>query len=248
MSKKTRNWLIAGAAVLIIGGGGYAVMNNYLGNNVEITQVIPSEAAASASGANSNSASTDSNTGSNSGNTSAAAVSADQLNGDWSIADGSKVYFSVTTSKETVNFENDAVTGKWNVNVSDSSSMAAEGSIDLSQTNSGNSQRDGHIQGADFFNVSQFPNAAFTATSFEGIPAEWSEGTAYDFTMNGVLNLRGVDKDVAFTGKALYEGGQLKLSATTVVTFQDFGMENPHSVVLTTENDVTVQLELVLSK
>ncbi|WP_270166788.1 YceI family protein [Paenibacillus sp. SYP-B4298] len=240
MSNKTKKWLIAGAAVLIIGGASYAVMNNYLGNNVEITQVISSESSAAASATSSTNSGSDPAT--------AVLIGTDQLNGLWSIADGSKVYFSVTTSKETVNFENAAVTGQWNVNASEASSMTGEGSIDLSQTNSGNSQRDGHIQGSDFFNVEQYPNATFTATSFDGIPGEWTEGTAYDLTMHGVLSLREADKEVTFTGKTVYEGGQLKLSGTTVVTFEDFGMENPHSVVLSTENDVRVQLELILTK
>jgi hypothetical protein len=38
------------------------------------------------------------------------------------------------------------------------------------------------------------------------------------------------------------------LSGTTMVTFEDFGMANPHSIVLDTENNLEVRLELVLSK
>ncbi|MHA7965795.1 YceI family protein [Paenibacillus sp. CAU 1782] len=253
MNKKTRNLIIAGAgAVILLGGGGYAVMSNYMGNNVEIESVIPAASPSATTNANnseSNTSASGNNTSGNSGATegTGALTSAD-LNGEWSIADTSKVYFSVTTSKETVNFENNAVSGNWTIDLDNQANMKGTGSIDLSVIDSGNSQRDGHIQSPDYFDISAYPTADFEATSFEGLPAEWTEGTVYDFTMTGNLNLRGIDKEVVFTAKALSQDGQVMLSGTTTVTFEDFGMANPHSVVLSTENDVAVQLELVLQK
>ncbi len=245
MNKKTRNWIITGAAALIIvGAGGYTIMNNYLGNNVEIEQVIPASGSATEAPA---AGSTNGETGSS--NTEAAAdgaVTGEELNGLWNITDASKVYFSVTTSRETVNFENSAVSGNWTINLDEQGSMKGEGTLDLTKINSGNSQRDGHVKEAEFFNTAEFPQAKFTTASIEGLPSEWAEGTVYDFTMNGTLNVRGTDKEAVFAGKALYDNNQVKLSATTTVTFEDFGMSNPHSVVLSTENDIAVQLELVL--
>src|SRR5690242_5880546 len=108
MSKKAKTWIITGvAAVAIIGGGGYYFANSYLGNNVEIEQVLPANVAASTTAA-------DSGTGKAVENKK---VGADQLNGDWNISQGSKVYFSVTTSQETVNFVDEQVSGKWTINV-----------------------------------------------------------------------------------------------------------------------------------
>jgi hypothetical protein len=46
----------------------------------------------------------------------------------------------------------------------------------------------------------------------------------------------------------MYRNGQLLLSGTTKVTFADFGMTNPHTVVLETENELGVRLELILNK
>lgn len=232
--KNNKKWIIGIGAVVIIGGGiiGYNVMNQSLGNNVEIQSVVPAQ---------SQPTSTEAASGST-------AVQADQINGDWNIAEGSKVYWSVTTSRETVNFEDAAVTGKWTLNVNDPSASTGEGTVDLSVLSSGNEQRDEHVKAADFLDISQYPEATFKATSFSELPQEWTEGTAVPFEMNGVLTVKGVDKDVVFQSQAVYNEGKLMLSGTTKVTFSDFGLTNPHNVVLETENEFTVQLELILAK
>lgn len=66
--------------------------------------------------------------------------------------------------------------------------------------------------------------------------------------MQGTLTVKGVEKDVTFQSQAAYSGGQLMLSGTTTVAFSDFGLSNPHTVVLDTENNLEVRLELVLTK
>ncbi|WP_338539971.1 YceI family protein [Paenibacillus tundrae] len=238
MNKKTKTWIITGvAAVAIFGGGGYYLTNSYLGNNVEIEQVLPASTATSTTAVDS--------TGTPVAND---VVGAEQLNGDWNISEGSKVYFSVTTSQETVNFVDEQVSGKWTINVDDASQMKAEGQIEMDGIDSGNGQRDGHVKEADFFDIATYPQATFTATSFEGLPAEWPVGQTVDVKMNGTLTVKGVEKEVTFDAKAAYDNDQVLLSATSMVTFEDFGMENPHSVVLSTENDIKLQLELKLTK
>ena len=238
MKKKT--WVWAAAGVVIVGAiTAFAFLNNSLGNNVEIESVIPAQEQGST-----NSGTAEANAAAGAG----AAVTAEQLNGAWSIADTSKVYWSVTTSKETVNFVDASVQGTWNVNLDDTASMNGEGSIEMSALDSGNSQRDEHVKGTDFLSVDQFPQSTFVVSSFSGLPAEWTEGTAVPVQMQGKLTVKGIEKDVTFDSQAVYSGGQLMLSGTTTVTFEDFGMTNPHSIVLDTENDLEVRLELVLSK
>ncbi|MFD1954944.1 YceI family protein [Paenibacillus thailandensis] len=225
MRKKTAI-LTAGLAVLIVGGGvGYGLYDYYAGNHVQVESVI----AAPAEGG----------TGE--------AVDMELINGVWNIDPSSTVYFSVTTSKETVNFAVNNVSGSWTIDTADPSRMAGEGKIDLNAIDSGNSQRDGHIKEADYFNVEETPEATFTATSFEGVPAEWTEGQPFPFKMSGTMTVKGISKEVTFEGNGVYEGGQIKLESDTAVTFSDFGMTNPHRVVLDTENTVTVQLRLTLT-
>ena len=243
MKRKTKIWLIAGAAVVAVAvTGAFAFSDSYLGNNIDIEEVLPAAAATATSSAAPG--------GSPSASPEAAgeSVAGEQLNGSWSIADSSKVYFSVTTSRETVNFVDEAVSGNWTVDVDDPSKMQAEGRIDMASVDSGNGQRDGHVKGEEFFNVAEFPQATFKASSIEGLPQEWTEGQTYDFKIAGTLTVRGIEKEVEFASRSAYRDGQLLLSGTTTVTFADFGMKNPHNVVLDTENDIGVRLELVLTK
>ncbi|AIQ56379.1 YceI family protein [Paenibacillus borealis] len=238
MKKKTIALI---AAVVVIAGAitAFMLLNNSLGNNVEIESVIPAQN----QGTETQEAGT-----ANAAAATGAAVTAEQLNGAWSIADTSKVYWSVTTSKETVNFVDPSVTGTWNVNLEDAGSMTGEGTVAMSALDSGNGQRDEHVKGADFLSVTEFPESTFNVTSFSELPAEWTEGTAVPVELQGTLTVKGIEKDVTFDSQAVYSGGQLMLSGTTMVTFEDFGMSNPHSIVLDTENNLEVRLELVLSK
>lgn len=229
------------AAVVVIAGAvtAFVLLNNSLGNNVEIESVIPAQN----QGTEVQQAGTV-----NAAAATGAAVTAEQLNGAWTIAEPSKVYWSVTTSQETVNFVDPSVTGTWNVNLEDAGSMTGEGTLDMSALDSGNGQRDEHVKGADFLAVTEFPESTFVVKSFSELPAEWTEGTAVPVELQGTLNVKGIEKDVTFDSQAVYSGGQLMLSGTTTVTFEDFGMKNPHSIVLDTENNLEVRLELVLSK
>lgn len=237
MKKKTWVWIAAG--IVVVGAvTAFTLLNNSLGNNVEIESVIPAQEQGTN---NSGTAATDTAA-------TGAAVTAEQLNGAWNIADTSKVYWSVTTSRETVNFVDPSVQGTWNVNLDDTAAMTGEGSIEMSALDSGNEQRDEHVKAADYLNAAEFPQATFVVSSFSELPAEWTEGTAVPVQMQGTLTVKGIDKEVTFDSQVVYSGGQLMLSGTTTVTFADFGLTNPHSIVLDTENDLEVRLELVLSK
>ncbi|WP_039834078.1 YceI family protein, partial [Paenibacillus sonchi] len=111
-------------------------------------------------------------------------------------ADTSKVYWSVTTSKETVNFVDPAVTGTWNVNLDDASAMTGEGTVEMSALDSGNAQRDEHVKGADFLSVTEFPQSTFTVKSFSELPAGWTEGTAVPVQLQGMMTVKGIEKEV----------------------------------------------------
>ena len=227
---------IVAVVVVLIGIGGYTLFGNFTGNNVKIDSVLDQTEEVSTS----DSSSTDS---------SGASIAVEEINGDWDIASDSKVYWSVTTSQETVNFVDEEVTGTWRVDVNNPTTMTGEGTVDLNALDSGNSQRDSHVkEGAEYLNISEHPEATFVTTTFSELPADWTEGSVVPLTIEGTLTIKGMEKEVQFESEAMYKGGQLLLSGNTVVTFADFGMENPHSVVMDTENDLTIQLELVLEK
>ncbi|WP_019913409.1 YceI family protein [Paenibacillus sp. HW567] len=238
MKKKTI--AIVAAGVVVIGAiTAFTLLRNSLGNNVEIESVIPAQTQGTANGTSS---------ANGAASSAGAAVTAEQLNGAWKIADTSKVYWSVTTSQETVNFVDPSVTGTWNVNLDDASAMTGEGTVEMSALDSGNGQRDEHVKSADYLSATEFPQSTFVVKSFSELPAEWTEGTAVPVQLQGTMTVKGIAKDVTFDSQAVYSGGQLMLSGKTTVTFADFGMANPHSIVLDTENNLEVRLELVLAK
>jgi len=214
--------------VVVLAGGAYGLYDYFAGNHVEIQDVIPANASVQ----------------NETGTAGTAAVEPSAVNGEWTIQPDSKIYFSVTTSKETVNFEGATVSGNWMIDTNDQTKMSGNGVVDMNALQSGNSQRDGHIKGPQYLDASANPEATFTVKSFENFPKEWKEGAKASFTMKGTLTIKGISKDVAFAADALYTQGAFKMEGSTVVTFDDFGMKNPHTVILDTENDVTVQLRL----
>lgn len=97
-------------------------------------------------------------------------------------------------------------------------------------------------------NAAQFPEAVFTLKDFGNFPQEWKEGEKVSFDMNGTLTVKGISKDVTFKSEAMYSQGVISMEGSAVVTFDDFGMQNPHTVLLDSQNDVTVQLRLQLER
>lgn len=221
-----KRYVLAAGFLIVLLGGSYGAYDYFAGNHVEIQSVLPAQAAVETSGK---------------------AIDAGKLNGKWTIEPESQVYFSVTTSKETVNFAVKSVKGSWQLNTEDAAKNAGEGTVDLNTMSSGNDQRDNHIKGPEYLNVAQFPDATFTVKSFEHLPKEWKEGASISFHMTGTLKVKGLSKDVTFDSVAVYDQGKIKMEGSTVVTFADFGMKNPHAVVLDTQNDITVRLSLVLA-
>ncbi|WP_159881885.1 YceI family protein [Paenibacillus puerhi] len=224
---KTNKLAITAGVLFVLLAGGYWAYDYYAGNHVEIKDVIPASAGAAASGQS---------------------VEASSLNGSWKVLPNSEVYFSVTTSKETVNFVVAPAQGSWQLDTASPDKSSAEGKLALSTLDSGNGQRDNHVKGAQYLDVAQFPEATFSVKSFGDLPKEWKEGVKVPLELAGTLTVKDKPKDVVFKSEAVYEQGQIKLQGSTTVTFADFGMKNPHTVTLDTQNELQVQLRLVLEK
>ncbi|WP_171056527.1 YceI family protein [Paenibacillus sinopodophylli] len=237
--------ILAAAIIIVVGGALYYIYDHSTGNHVEIESVINEAPAANNSGV------VEGTTGNNAQSDTElteASGEAANVDGMWTIGADSKVYFSVTTSRETVNYELSKVTGTWDLNSADAAQTSAVATVDVTSMDSGNSQRDSHIAGSEYLDTTQFPNAEFKAVTFEGLPAEWTSGEVYDVKIKGELTVKGISKEVEFAGKTSYDGSSLKLEANTVVTFDDFGMKSPHTIVMETENNLTIELRLALSK
>lgn len=87
---------------------------------------------------------------------------------------------------------------------------------------SGDANRDGHVKGPDFFDVEEFPEMTFRATSVEG--------DGEDYTLTGDLTIRGITKpvelEVEFTGVAVDPFGATRagFSAECDISRKEFGL------------------------
>ncbi|HLO41453.1 MAG TPA: YceI family protein, partial [Phycisphaerales bacterium] len=106
--------------------------------------------------------------------------------------------------------------------------IAEGGSLDITvqagSVDSGNSKRDEHLQGSDFFSAKEFPEITFKSSSLK----KSGENT---FEATGQLTFRGVTKDVTVaiekTGEGPGMGGKGKLQgfeAKFKINRSEFGM------------------------
>ncbi|CAN5560810.1 YceI family protein [soil metagenome] len=95
--------------------------------------------------------------------------------------------------------------------------------IDVATVNTGNEGRDGHLKGADFFDVEKFPTMTYDSSKI----TKTGDGT-YD--VEGTLTMHGVSKPVLLKAEVSPEvaspfgGFKVGISATGVVNREEFGM------------------------
>ncbi|WP_018023647.1 YceI family protein [Corynebacterium ulceribovis] len=110
------------------------------------------------------------------------------------------------------------------INAEDPAASAAKAVIKAASANTNNADRDGHIQGDDFFAVEKFPEITFVATKFE----QTGETTG---KMTGDLTIRDhtnpVTLDVETFGVAVDAFGttRLGLEANGEINRKDFGID-----------------------
>lgn len=94
---------------------------------------------------------------------------------------------------------------------------------DIASVNTGNKDRDGHLQSGDFFDAAQFPKLEFKSTSMEQ-KADGEYVLKGDLTLHGVTN--SVALDVEFGGIGKDPWGNTKAGFTLIgkINRKDFGL------------------------
>ncbi|MGI9275620.1 MAG: YceI family protein [Endozoicomonas sp.] len=95
--------------------------------------------------------------------------------------------------------------------------------IKTASVNSSHAERDKHLRGGDFLNVSKFPEARFVSTKVESTDGENARiyGT---FTMKGISRDIVIDAVKVGEGKDPWGGYRAGFSGTTSLTMSDFKM------------------------
>jgi len=97
-----------------------------------------------------------------------------------------------------------------------------DATIQAASISTGDPNRDGHVKGADFFDVEQFPTLTFKSTSIEG--------DGEDYKLNGDLTIKGITVpvtfDAEFGGVAVDPFGNTRagVSAETTISRKEFGL------------------------
>lgn len=106
---------------------------------------------------------------------------------------------------------------------SDFSKANIDVTIEAASVSTGNEERDGHLKGADFFEVEKYPALSFKSTSLRQVDDD-------DYELKGILEIKGVKKevvlDVEFGGinKDPWGNEKVGFSVEGKVNRKDFGL------------------------
>jgi len=124
----------------------------------------------------------------------------------------------ITGAQGTINFDQD-----------DMAQMSFEATVDTKTINTGNPQRDGHLNSPDFFDTAKYPQGMIKSTKVENVNGNTAEVTA-DLTLKGVT--KSVKLEVTFLGtqeKMNQADGSTVLvaafTATTKIQRNDFNID-----------------------
>lgn len=115
---------------------------------------------------------------------------------------------------------------------------AFETEIDTASVWSDNEKLTGHLKKPDFFDVAKHPKSSFrTTTLVKG------EGNAY--TVTGLLNLHGVEKEITFPATIKTTGSEIEAAAEFTIKRFDFGIEYKGKANDLVRDEVLMKLTVV---
>lgn len=94
---------------------------------------------------------------------------------------------------------------------------------DIASVNTGNKDRDGHLQSADFFDAAQFPKMEFKSHSMEK-KADGEYVLKGELTMHGVTNSVALDVEFGGIGKDPWGNTKAGFTLSGKINRKDFGL------------------------
>lgn len=119
--------------------------------------------------------------------------------------------------------------------------------VDLTTLHTDSSRRDGYIQ-RNTLETGAYPEAVFVPASAAGLPSPLPTSGTVAFQLTGDLTVHGVTRPVTWEVTAEVEGQTLRGTATTSITFTDFGMTLPRvGPVLSVDDLIALELDFALT-
>jgi polyisoprenoid-binding protein YceI len=116
--------------------------------------------------------------------------------------------------------------------------------IDVSQLTSDEGRRDNYIRN-NALQSSRFPQATFTPTKIEGLPASAQPGDTLTLKVTGDLTVKETTKPVTFDVTLKTADNQLTGTATTEILLSDFGAGPIQLAMLQTEDKAKLVFEFI---
>jgi YD repeat-containing protein len=124
---------------------------------------------------------------------------------------------------------------------------ASKITVDLTTLQSDESRRDNYIK-RNTLETSKYPQATFVPKSITGLSWPLPTSGQAQFQLTGDLTVHGVTKTVTWQVTATFNQNTVQGTATTQVTFEDFGMQPPKvPVVLRVEDNLVLTANLHLT-
>jgi polyisoprenoid-binding protein YceI len=118
--------------------------------------------------------------------------------------------------------------------------------IDLRTLTSDQSRRDSFIR-QNTLRTDQFPYVEFRSTESAG-PAVFRPGEEATFQIPGLMTVKGQERPIVWEATAKLDGNTITGTASARVKLTDFGLEPPRLAILSFEDEMTWQIELVAER
>jgi polyisoprenoid-binding protein YceI len=170
-----------------------------------------------------------------------AMMSAPATAADYVQAPGSSLVFATQYEGEVFTGQFGGFKTRVSFDPADLPSSKLDVTIDLAGTRTGNADRDATLAAADFFNVTRFAQARYTATTIRALGDN-------QYVADGTLELRGVKKPVALTF-TWTPGARPVLAGRATVKRLDFGVGGGDwSDTSLIPNEVAISTRVVLER
>jgi polyisoprenoid-binding protein YceI len=183
------------------------------------------------------------------------AVSASNLAGTWTTADGSIAGYRVREKLAQLPAKSDAVGRtsdvKGTVTIDGSgdafTASAADITVDVTTLASDSDRRDSQIKRRGL-ETDTYPTATFKLTQPVAIPADALSGSAVTLQATGDMTIHGVTKSVTIPLQTQVNGSKLEIVGSLTFPMSDFGMEPPTIAgIVDVESNATLEFQLFLA-
>jgi len=132
----------------------------------------------------------------------------------------------------SINFPSDAVGVtdgvSGGISVDDKGQIGSDSKfvVDITKLKSDRSMRDGYIQHRTL-QTDQYPTVTLVPKQFQGLPSPIPDTGKVTFTLLGDLTVRGVTRPTSWAVTAYLRNGEVRGTASTGFTFDDFKLDKP---------------------